>query len=87
MSSDEPSITRAFAALEPQSDAISRMRDEVWSRLESSGLEVGAPPSLAAEWLQLLKARPAANTLWVAAALAALMLTSPLAALPLWLLG
>jgi hypothetical protein len=66
----------AFEALEPTAAQLERMRSAVLV-----AAPVDLPPSLTAEWLELLRARPVANALYVAAAVAALLLGTPLGAL------
>ena len=86
---DDVRVLAAFSALEPDDVASARMEKVVLSALDSSARyerEFGAR-DLAREWVSLLSARPAANGLLVAAAGVLLLLSSPLALLPLSWLG
>lgn len=80
-------LARAFAALELDDDSVSRIEERVMAALEARALLDSPLPSLGREWLDLVRGRPAANGLLVAAATFALLITSPLFMLPLALLG
>lgn len=84
-------LGEAFAALGPSAEQIAAMQGRVLQALEDrAALQPGAGSlarAVAGEWLELLRTRPAANGLLVAAAAVTLLLTSPLALLPLALLS
>lgn len=72
---DDSQIRAAWDALTPDEAARRRMEGEV---LAAHAIQ---HRPLAFEWLELLRARPIANTLLLAAAAAVLLLATPLGAL------
>jgi len=73
-------LEAAFEALDPGPPRVERMKGALLAAY-------APPPSLAAEWLTLLRARPVANTILTLAAAAALLLAASLGSLPWALLS
>lgn len=69
-----------FATLSPTPERLTELESGIRERLEERVDEVDIP-SLSEEWLELLRERPVANTLLVAAAAAVLVASVPLGAL------
>jgi hypothetical protein len=71
---DDVALTRAFDALAANAPGVARMQVRVLEGYERRSR------SLAREWLGLLRARPLANSAWLAAAAAILLVSTPLGA-------
>lgn len=70
-----------FAALEPPEEALDRMEEAALAAFDAT------QRSLAAEWVELLRVRPAAHGVLTLAAALALLIVTPLGSLLLSLLG
>lgn len=81
---EEQELAALMRALDPGPEAEQRMETALFRALDaapSGQAEVMPDQSLAAEWIELLKLRPAANSALVAAAALVLYFTTPLGAL------
>lgn len=77
-------LARLMRALDPSPEAEARMEAALMRALDappSAPVEVAPEQSLTAEWIELLRLRPAANSALVLAAAAVLYFTTPLGAL------
>jgi hypothetical protein len=72
---DDARLRDAMSLLNPAGAQARRIEAAVMRAFEAR------PPTLASEWLGLFRARPIANTSWLLAAAAVLLLTTPLGAL------
>ncbi|MCB9584697.1 MAG: hypothetical protein H6718_04835 [Polyangiaceae bacterium] len=66
-----------FRTLSPNPERLRELESDIQARLATPSVE-GDIPSLSAEWALLLRERPVANTLLMAAAAAVLVASVPL---------
>ncbi|OGQ78055.1 MAG: hypothetical protein A2289_21200 [Deltaproteobacteria bacterium RIFOXYA12_FULL_58_15] len=78
---DSEALTADLQVLTPSHKQSARMKAVV-----DRGVEA-AQTALVAEWLEMLRVRPVAHTLYAVGAAALLLLVSPLGSLPLALFG
>ncbi|MCA9631978.1 MAG: hypothetical protein KC766_30200 [Myxococcales bacterium] len=69
-----------FDTLTPTPERLRELESGVWERVEGTR-DADGVPSLGAEWAALLRDRPVANTLLVAASAAVLLASVPFGAL------
>jgi hypothetical protein len=90
MSTSHPAdrqLTEIFELLSPSAEQIDRIEQQLLALLDAAMPRDRILHALAAEWLALLHSRPVANAVLVLAASFLLLLTTPLALLPLSLLA